>query len=181
MEAAKLELEKFTERKRRREQRSSTPVSCASGLTDREHQPPHRTLWGTLERYTLYNRGGRLLCTSSQWNTRLITTGVQPDGHICYDVIKSGTELLVVSDLQNTDYATKDPNVTRYQLQTYLGHPVKCGGMNMGSVCAVYQTAFVPSDGQKTSGLVAAAIGVGRSADGQSQLVHYAFHDPLTT
>jgi len=35
--------------------------------------------------------------------------------------------------------------------------------------------------GQKTNGLVAAAIGVGRERRrAESQLVHYAFHDPLT-
>jgi len=53
--------------------------------------------------------------------------------------------------------------------------------MNMGSVCAVYQTAFVPSDEDRKLVVVAAAIGVEEERRrAESQLVHYAFHDPLT-
>jgi len=44
--------------------------------------------------------------------------------------------------------------------------------------CAVYQTAFVSDEGPC---LVAAAIGVEEERRrAESQLVHYAFHDPLT-
>ncbi len=62
----------------------------------------------------LYNRLDQgLLCSWGQWNTPSSYDPVDhPDGHICYDIIKKGTdEVMVVPNLQNSHYARTDPNV----------------------------------------------------------------------
>ena len=86
----------------------------------------------------------------------------KPDGHICYDVIKSaGDELFVVRNLPETHYAQTDPNVILYKLQTYVGRTVKLRGVNVGSLCVVYQDDFVPSEeDNKVIEVIASALGV---------------------
>ncbi|MBN1678766.1 MAG: PAS domain S-box protein [Anaerolineae bacterium] len=69
----------------------------------------------------------------------------KPDGHICFDVIRRGSrEPLVVNNLLESAYATTDPNVVPYQLQTYIGQAVACQNTPVGSLCVVYQRDFVP-------------------------------------
>ena len=95
----------------------------------------------------LYNRiDDDLLCSVGQWQTPpdyLLRD--RPDGHICYDVIRQGADTpLVIRDLQSTAYATSDPNVAAYGLQTYVGMAVKCRGQAVGSLCVVYQRDVQP-------------------------------------
>ncbi|MDP3804089.1 MAG: diguanylate cyclase, partial [Candidatus Omnitrophota bacterium] len=82
-------------------------------------------------------------------------------GRICYDVIKSGNPgIVVIRNLPDTEYAKTDPNVAKYNLQTYIGCPVSFGGAYVGSLCAVYQHDFVPSEeDKKIMGIIASAIG----------------------
>ncbi len=90
----------------------------------------------------LYNRlGGGLLCSLGQWNTPPgFPSGDEPEGHICYDVIRrGGEEAFIIRNLPETPYGENDPNVAKYGLKTYIGRAVKCGGKSVGSLCAVYQ------------------------------------------
>jgi hypothetical protein len=97
----------------------------------------------------LYNRlQGDLLCSIGQWNTPPdYKPEDKPDGHVCFDVIqKAGDEILVVRDLPNTVYAKTDPNVTAYNLKTYMGKAVKSANEAVGSHCVVFQSDMVPTE-----------------------------------
>jgi PAS domain S-box-containing protein len=112
----------------------------------------------------LYNcLDGGMLCSTGQWHTPDDFKSVdKPDGHICYDVIKrGGNEIFIVSDLRHSPYEQTDPNVSRYDLQTYVGQPVTCGEMCVGALCVVYQSDFVPTDENiKFMSIIASAIGI---------------------
>ena len=112
----------------------------------------------------LFNRiDGGMLCTKAHWNAppdfELVD---KPDGHICADVIKWGSdEVFLVRNLPQSAYVECDPNVVRYDLQTYIGVPVKCKGQYVGSLCVVYQRDYSPSeDDKKLMGILASAVGV---------------------
>ncbi|MCX5685867.1 MAG: PAS domain S-box protein [Candidatus Omnitrophica bacterium] len=111
----------------------------------------------------LYNRlEGDTLSSCGMWN---VPEGFTPidkaKGHICYDVImKDSPGIVVVRNLPETEYAKTDPNVTKYNLKTYIGCPVSFGGSYVGSLCAVYQYDFVPNEeDKKIMGIIASAIG----------------------
>jgi PAS domain S-box-containing protein len=111
----------------------------------------------------LYNRlqNGEL-CSIGQWLTPPdFKPTDKPDGHICYDVIKKGLEdPLVIYGLQETSYATTDPNVSAYGLQTYCGIAVRSKGQAVGSLCVVYQeNRTISPEDQEIMGIIAAAIG----------------------
>jgi PAS domain S-box-containing protein len=111
-----------------------------------------------------YNRlEDGMLCSWGQWHTppgyRLRD---DPEGHICYDVIKRGSEQpFIVRHLPQTPYAHSDPNVAPYQLQTYVGQAVKVENQSVGSLCMFYKRDFVPSTGQqRLIGISTSAIAV---------------------
>ena len=112
----------------------------------------------------LYNRLDKgLLCSWGQWNAPPGYNPVdKPQGHICYDTINAGSdEVLVVRNLPETVYARTDPNVTAYNLKTYVGRAVRLGGDYVGSLCVVYQNDFSPGeDDKKLMGIIASAIAV---------------------
>jgi len=86
----------------------------------------------------LYNRLDKgMLCSVGRWNTPPDYNPVdKPDGHICYDVIRQGTDsIVVINNLLDTSYANTDPNVTHYKLQTYVGKAVKFDESYIGSLC----------------------------------------------
>lgn len=112
----------------------------------------------------LYNRlEGGLLCSLGCWNTPPdYLPQDQPAGHICYDVICKGRdEFFIVRDLPATSYCVSDPNVTRYNLKTYVGKPVMFAGTAVGSLCAVFQRDFEPDEAdRRIMTLIAAAISI---------------------
>jgi len=112
----------------------------------------------------LYNRLERgLLCSWGQWHVPPDYNPVsQPEGHLCYDVIRQPSDqLLVVRHLPETAYAQTDPNVRAYQLQTYIGKAVKLGGESVGSLCVVYQRDWMPAeDDRRLMEVIASAIAV---------------------
>jgi len=114
----------------------------------------------------LYNRlkDGRL-CALGQWRTPpdFPPRDIQ-EGHICYDVIHGPGELLFIPDLHKTRYAETDPNVRRYGFQSYLGQPVHCGSVIIGSLCVAFQHAFTPTENDKRLlSILASALGVEES------------------
>jgi signal transduction histidine kinase len=112
----------------------------------------------------LYNRfsDGKLYAVG-QWKTPAGFVAVdKPEGHVCWDVIRGRKDrLCLVRFLHDSVYAETDPNVSRYGLQTYFGKAVSFGGVNIGSLCVVYQDDCVPGreDGEFLE-ILASAIGV---------------------
>ncbi len=100
----------------------------------------------------LYNRLEHgMLCSLGRWNAPADFNPVdRPDGHICYDVIRQAADgVLVICNLPDTPYARTDPNVLPYNLRTYIGTAVKLGGASVGSLCAVFQTDYLPGEEDK--------------------------------
>jgi PAS domain S-box-containing protein len=110
----------------------------------------------------LYNRLERgMLCSIGQWHTPPdYAAEDKPGGHICYDVIRQGSdEALVVRNLSQTHYAATDPNVTKYGLRTYFGQVVRCAGEPVGSLCVVFQRDVEPTDDDKRIlGIIASSL-----------------------
>jgi PAS domain S-box-containing protein len=112
----------------------------------------------------LYNRlEGGLLCSLATWQAPPDYQRQDvPQGHICYDVIKMGSEdMFVVRDLQRSAYARSDPNVGKYGLKTYIGKAVKCANAFLGSLCVVFQHDYAPDEeDREILGILTSAIGV---------------------
>ncbi len=61
-----------------------------------------------------------------------------PQGHICYEATILGkNQTIAISNLEETGYRQSDPNVTRYGLKSYLGHPVHLRDKAIGSLAVV--------------------------------------------
>jgi PAS domain S-box-containing protein len=112
---------------------------------------------------SLYNRlEGNNLCSIGLWNAPPGFCAVdQADGHICTDVILQGTNQVVfLNDLPKTSYFLTDPNVSAYNLVSYIGKSVSCDGRVVGSLCAVYQTEITRSlEHEQIFTIIASAIG----------------------
>lgn len=125
----------------------------------------------------LYSRLDRgLLCTVGEWNIPDDFQEVNnPQGHICYDVITRGVEdAFIVRNLQQSAYASSDPNVSRYGLETYLGYPVKFGGKFIGSLCAIYKKDIISGQAdKKVIGILASAIGIEEERRGAEDALNY--------
>jgi PAS domain S-box-containing protein len=110
----------------------------------------------------LYNRlESGMLYSIGRWHTPPdYAAEDKPDGHICYDVIRQGSdEVLVVHNLPQTPYAATDPNVTKYGLRTYLGQLVRCAGKPVGSLCVVFQRDVESTDDDKRIlGIIASSL-----------------------
>jgi PAS domain S-box-containing protein len=113
---------------------------------------------------SLYNRlEGNMLCSLGQWNAPSGYISVDdPEGHICNDVIKSSSEkTVIIRNLQETSYATTDPNVMKYNLHTYIGKSIKFEKENVGSLCLVFQKDFNPDQNEiRFLEIIASAIGI---------------------
>lgn len=94
-------------------------------------------------------------------------------GHICAEVVKrGGPEVFVVRDLPSTEYARTDPNVIKYGLKTYVGKAVFFGERYIGSLCALYNRDFTPTEeDKKMISLIASAIGIEENRRASKQLL----------
>lgn len=112
----------------------------------------------------LYNRlDDGVLTTIGQWHTPedyLDTNSIS--GEICAEAIaQNSNEAFIISDLLNSQYARSEPDVLRYQWQTYIGQVVRCNDIAIGVVCALYEEKYIFSAAdRKILGIIAAAIGV---------------------
>jgi len=129
----------------------------------------------------LYNRlEGGMLYSCGQWNTPADFDAVSnPEGHICYDVIKrQSDQIVVIRNLQETDYEKTDPNVHKYKLETYVGRVVKFGEECIGTLCVLYKYDFVPTEeDEEILGIIASAIGIEeerKNVEDISQLSHFS-------
>lgn len=155
-------------RRKQEEERMSKINDCFLGFSSNPNENINllTALCGELmgASSAVYNRLDRdMLCSTGQWRTPPeYKPNDHPDGHICYDLIsRGGDEIMVVRNLQTTNYAVTDPNVAAFGLQTYVGHPVKLGDKCVGALCVVYQRDYIPSrDDRRIMGIIASAIRV---------------------
>ncbi len=110
----------------------------------------------------LYNRleGGKLF-TEVGWSLPPdFKRHDDPEGHICYDLIKSGSDqVLTLNNLQESDYKKTDPNVSKYGLQSYMGRAVRRSGEPVGNLCVVYdKNVGFDSEKRTIVELIASAI-----------------------
>lgn len=111
----------------------------------------------------LYNRLEEdRIVSRAQWNPPPdYVSSDTAEGHICSDIARHvhPNKTVTLRNLLESRYAETDPNVRKYGLQTYFGHPIKCQGVTIGSLCVVYQKDVEPCDhDKKIMGILAAAI-----------------------
>ncbi|MFU8842365.1 MAG: response regulator [Bacteroidales bacterium] len=88
----------------------------------------------------LYNRYDESEKSLFAWSSDNVPEDInrrdKPDGHICYEaVIKVGKGTVAISDIHDTPFYMSDPFVNKYNLRSYLGHPVFVDGKAVGSLC----------------------------------------------
>lgn len=68
-------------------------------------------------------------------------------GHVCTDVVKGkfNDEVIIINNLSESKYYETDINVKKYNLQTYIGVPVKWKNRIVGSLCVVYTKHYDPT------------------------------------
>jgi len=91
---------------------------------------------------SIYNRLDKKKDSLVVWSNYNAPVGLDResslDGHICYEAtIKGKDKTIEISDISKTSYFNSDPTVKKYQLRSYLGHPVKANGEVIGSLCVV--------------------------------------------
>ncbi len=68
------------------------------------------------------------------------------EGNIAYDVIQQGNDTpKVMKNLQNSPYASSDPNVISCRMETAICIAVKCEGQSLGALCMIYPHAEEPT------------------------------------
>jgi PAS domain S-box-containing protein len=96
----------------------------------------------------LYSRvQNDLLHSVGQWHTPPDFEAMDaPEGHLCYDVVqRNADQPQIMRGLQKSQYFTSDPNVAKYQLETYIGMAVRRGEQAVGSLSVVFQNDVEPN------------------------------------
>ena len=169
-------------RRKRLEERLARLNRCFLGFTSNHDENIRELtiLCGELMGATcaLYNKlEAGMLHTKAHWNAPPdFKTMDEADGHLCTDVIMKGEgRLYCVRNLGYTAYAESDPNVRLYDLQTYIGMPVKCNDIHVGSLCVVFQNDYSPDEeDEKFLGILASAIGVEEERRKAEEALHKA-------
>lgn len=110
----------------------------------------------------LYNRlDGEILKTLGRYKTPPdLPFQDTAEGHLCFDVINSPDGFLCVPNLQESEYGKSDPNVGRFNLETYIGQGVRVGGETLGALSVIFTRPFEVEDHLKEClFLIAQAIG----------------------
>ena len=112
--------------------------------------------------YALYNRlEGEMLIAQGRFRAPPdYVTHDRAEGHLCLDVIRRGDHFLYVENLLDTGYKESDRNVSKYGLQTYVGHGVIVNGEAVGSLCVVFKHPFQLTGNLRDSlSIIAQAVG----------------------
>jgi PAS domain S-box-containing protein len=99
----------------------------------------------------LYNRKeGELMVILAGWQTPPdMPLSREGKGCPCFDMIGQGrNEPVIMRNLQKTQYAESDPNISKYGYQMYVGYPVMLAGQAVASLCTVFQADAVISSYQ---------------------------------
>ncbi len=113
---------------------------------------------------TLYNRlADNRLTVVGSWNAPPdLPHEDSPDGYICCDVInKTDNRIWLLGNLQHSNYASTDPNIIKYGIQTYFGKAVSLDQKHIGSLCALYINEITPTcQDESILNIIATAIAV---------------------
>ncbi|MHB9023266.1 MAG: response regulator [Armatimonadota bacterium] len=110
-----------------------------------------------------YHLDGDTLAPRGQWQLPAAYTIVEDTrDHIAHDVIRhGGNEAYVLHNLPQTQYAQRDPNITRHGLQSFVGYPVYFKGTPVGALCAYFDHEFTLSaEDLETFTFAALAVGI---------------------
>jgi signal transduction histidine kinase len=91
--------------------------------------------------YMLYNSyQDTMLVTRGSWNEPVDFNRLGLcQGHLCFEISKTQTDQpLVIKDLKHTSYVHTDPNINKYNLQCYIGCPVRVQNKTVGMLCAFF-------------------------------------------
>ncbi len=91
---------------------------------------------------SIYNRlddkSTSLTCRSGHNLPENFQMDETPDGHICYEAtIKGSGQPVVIPDISKTPYQESDKLAGLYGIKSYLGYPVRCDGIVVGSLAVV--------------------------------------------
>ncbi len=159
----RIEAEAALENQRHRLQRiNATLLSLGDSYEDNLNQLTRLAgeIFGA--DHATYNRleGDMLVCRG-----RAGTPSDYPDrdyasGHLCFDVIRKDAHFLHVEDLGASPYAESDPNVSRYNLHTYIGCGVNIDRDTVGSLSVVFAGPFeLTEDLRDCLSIISQAVG----------------------
>ena len=114
--------------------------------------------------YAIYSRiENGMLSVFGSWNVpEHAVLSVQPEGYISTKVIDEKSDnVRIFRNLKNSSYATTNPIVLKYGIETYIGKSVKFGKDNAGSLCVLFENDYSPSKNEiHLLEIIASAIGV---------------------
>ncbi|MFW6437516.1 MAG: PAS domain S-box protein [Armatimonadota bacterium] len=91
-----------------------------------------------------------------------LTLPQDPTGCICDWVMHArGEGVVALADLQQSEYASTDPNVRDLGARSYMGKAVRAHDGTLGSICAFFHDEFHHTEGdERLMGIIASAIRV---------------------
>ncbi|MBM3253184.1 MAG: PAS domain S-box protein, partial [Candidatus Omnitrophica bacterium] len=112
----------------------------------------------------LYNRiDNNMIYSIGMWNVPPdFKTEGNAEGKICNDVIKQKAKgVTVITNLDSSPYAYTDANISKYNLKTYIGYPVRFGNKAVGILCALYKQNYsISKEDERILGILSSAIGI---------------------
>ncbi|NIP29638.1 MAG: AAA domain-containing protein [Candidatus Dadabacteria bacterium] len=99
--------------------------------------------------FSVYSRlEGDYLFDLGKWNVpKDMPDRLKREDVICNELIKNdSTEPLIIRDLHKSHYSKTIPFISKYNLRTYIGAPVRWNKESVGALCAIYQYDFDPKD-----------------------------------
>lgn len=112
----------------------------------------------------MYNRlEDDKLCTWGGWNLdRQFEKCGPTEGRLCFEVINKSVDApLTVHELQQSHYTQNAPHIRKLNLDTYFGRVVRLDDTCVGSLCALFDRHFEPTESQIGQiNILSAAIGI---------------------
>lgn len=87
-----------------------------------------------------------------QWNAPVdLAPDANPRNHICTKVIERFPEgTVIIDNLDNSEYASIDPNIKKYGLKMYVGQLVQVAGVTRGVLCLLFTKEKEISESDKS-------------------------------
>ena len=112
--------------------------------------------------YAVYNRlVDNELYRVSNWHTPLNNVFfVVPKGKTCYEALKTKRgQMKIIYPLDKTPYAKTDPNISKFNLKTYVGKLVTYNNQNIGALCIFSKRKIVwDEESQSLFNILTAAL-----------------------
>ena len=130
--------------------------------------------------YAIYNRlEGETLVAQGCYQVppdHVTTDGTE--GHLCRDVIRVDDHLLYVENLPGTRYKESDPDVSKYGLETFVGHSVNVDLKTTGTLCLFFRRPFQLTGNLRDSlSIISQAVGREELLESNHQLLNALFRE----